>query len=173
MIGGITDVNSLIAKACEKNKIPIVSTHRGGFLGYCWTPFHERYELADCDYYICGGPGATETFEKPSPMTRWRPERKRAKPVTLGSAWIDEMVTEYRKERQSSKNIHTEVTSERERKRKTIMYVMSAFLGDNCYIGYIFHPEIWLWRFQLELVSFLAKFPNIDILLLRVYARSY
>lgn len=165
LTGGMIDINSLIAKACDKNKIPIVSTHRGGFVGYCRMPFHERYELADADYFICGGPGATETFEKPSPMTRWRPERKRARPVTLGSAWIDELVTEYRKEIPPSENIHTEAPSDRLRKRKSIMYVMSALLGDNCYIGYIFHPEIWLWRFQFELVNYLAKFPDIDILL--------
>lgn len=165
MTGGMIDVNSLIAKACDKYKTPMVSTHRSGFLGYCWMPFHERYELADADYYICGGPGAAETFEKPSPMTRWRPERKRAKPIALGSAWIDEMVTEYRKEKSPSENVYQKETADRLQKRKTIMYVMSALLGDNCYIGYIFHPEIWLWRFELELIDFLAKFPDIDVLL--------
>ena len=50
MTGGMTEVNSLIAKACDEYKIPMVSTHRGGFLGFCRTPFHERYELADADY---------------------------------------------------------------------------------------------------------------------------
>ena len=165
MTGGMIEVNSLIAKACDKYKIPMVSTHRGGFLGYCRTPFHERYELADADYYICGGPGATETFEQPSPMTRWQPERKKAKPVTLGSVWIDEMVSEYRKEKYPQKNIYQEETADEYRKRRTIMYVMSALLGDNCYIGYVFHPEIWLYRFQLELIDFMTKFPNIDLLL--------
>ncbi len=165
MTGGMIEVNSLIAKACDKYKTPMVSTHRSGFLGYCQAPFHERYELADTDYYICGGPGATETFEKPSPMTRWQPERKRARPVTLGSVWIDEMVAEYRKEKYLRENACQEETADRIQKRKTIMYVMSALIGDNCYIGYVFHPEIWLCRFQLELINFLAKFPNIDVLL--------
>jgi hypothetical protein len=165
MTGGMMDVNSLIAKACDKYKTPMVSTHRGGFLGYCLTPFHERYELADADYYICGGPGATETFEIPSPMTRWQTERKRAKPVTMGSVWIDEMVAEYRKEKYLRKNACQEETADRLQKRKTIIYVMSAILGDNCYIGYVFHPEIWLYRFQLELINFMKKFPNIDVLL--------
>jgi hypothetical protein len=165
MTGGMIEVNSLIAKACDKYKIPMVSTHRGGYLGYCRIPFHERYEMADADYYICGGPGATETFEKPSPMTRWQPERKRAKPVTLGSVWIDEMVAEYRKKKYQHENVCQEKNIDRFQKRKTIMYVMSALLGDNCYIGYVFHPEIWLYRFQLELINFLAKFPNIDVLL--------
>ena len=42
---------------------------------------------------------------------------------------------------------------------------MSALLGDNCYIGYIFHPEIWLWRFQCDLVRFFAKFTDIELIL--------
>jgi hypothetical protein len=163
MTGGMMDINSVIGKACSKYNVPMVSTHRGGFLGYCLTPFHERYELADADFYLCGGPGAAGTFAAPSPMARWRPERKRARPVVTGSAWVDELVTRYRTAKPCSAEQMT--ADQKLPKRKTIMYVMSALLGDNCYIGYIFHPEIWLWRFQYELINLLSRCPDIDVIL--------
>lgn len=161
MTGGMMSQNTVIARACSRYSIPMVSTHRGGFLGYCYTPFHERYEMADADYYISGGRGATETFSKPSDGARWRPERKRAKPVTLGQTWLDVLVEKYRKPQTTNITINPDGIS----KRKKIMYVMSALLGDNCYIGHIFHPEIWLWRFQAELISFLSGFQDVDVIL--------
>ena len=161
MTGGMMDQNSVIAKACNKYSVPMASTHRGGYLGYCYTPFHERYEMADADYYLCGGPGATETFSKPAPGSHWRGDRKRAKPVTLGLSWLEELVEEYR----TPKTTNMTAPPAGPDKRKTIMYIMSAMLGDNCYIGHIFHPEIWLWRFQAELISFLSKHPDIDVIL--------
>jgi hypothetical protein len=161
MTGGMMDINNVIGRACGKFQIPMISTHRGGFLGYCVMPFHERYELADADYFLCGGTGAAQTFDKPSPMARWRPERKRAKPVVTGSAWIEDLVAQYRKPDQKLQN------------RRTIMYIMSALLGDNCYTGYIFHPEIWLWRFQCELITLLSQFPDIDVILKRPMSDRY
>lgn len=162
MIGGMMDQNCIIARSCSKHSIPMVSTHRGGYLGYCYSPFHERYEMADADHYICGGPGATETFSEPAPGSRWRTGRKRAIPVTLGSAWLDDLAARYRSKKHAIENMNKKPHN---RNQRTIMYVMSALLGDNCYIGHIFHPEIWLWRFQAEAISFMAKYPDIKVIL--------
>lgn len=166
MVGGMIFDNTLIARACDKYKIPVVSNHRGGFIGYSLMPFHERYDLADADYFICSGNGTADTFKNPSPMAHWRADRKRAKPVALGAYWIDKLVEKYRNGAKPSLSINSKTVSfDLPSERKKIIYVMSALLGDNCYIGYIFHPEIWLWRFQYDLVSFFAKFPNIELIL--------
>ena len=87
-------------------------------------------------------------------------------PVALGAYWIDKLVEKYRNGAKPSLSINSKTVSfDLPSERKKIIYVMSALLGDNCYIGYIFHPEIWLWRFQYDLVSFFAKFPNIELIL--------
>lgn len=161
MTGGMMSQNLVIARACNRYSIPMVSTHRGGFLGYCYMPFHDRYDMADADFYISGGAGATETFSKPPDGARWRPERKRAKPVTLGMAWLDGLVDKYRKPQMTNITINSDGLN----KRKKIMYVMPALMGDNCYIGHVFHPEIWLSRFQVELISFLSRFQDVDVIL--------
>lgn len=166
MIGGMIYGNTSIAKACHKYNIPVVSNHRGGFIGYNLMPFHERYDMADADYFICSGNGAVDTFKNPSPMAHWRADRKRAKPIALGAYWIDELVEKYRNGLKPSISINSKaVNLGWSSERKKIIYVMSALLGDNCYIGYIFHPEIWLWRFQCDLVRFFAKFPDIELIL--------
>ncbi len=158
MTGGMVLGNSLVAKACDKHKVPVVSSHRGNFMGYSLLPFHERYDLADADYYICNGIGNAETLKYPSPMSRWCPERKRAIPVVIGAAWLDELVAKCRKEKPQTLN-------KKVSEHKTIMYVMPEMIGDNCYLGYTLHPEIWLRRFEFELIRILTAFPDIELLL--------
>jgi len=48
---------------------------------------------------------------------------------------------------------------------KKIIYVMSALHGDNAYLGYAFHPQIWYCRFQQRLISFLGTYTNIKLIL--------
>ncbi len=174
MIGGMIYGNTSIARACDKYNIPVISNHRGGFIGYNLMPFHERYDLADADYFICSGNGAAHTFKNPSPMAHWKADRKRAIPIPMGACWLDELVGRYRNGMELSMSVNQKTANLKvPSKRKTIMYVMSALLGDNCYIGFIFHPEIWLWRFQYDLVTFFTKFPHIDLILKPPLAERY
>ncbi|MHC4815741.1 MAG: hypothetical protein ACYTFN_21930 [Planctomycetota bacterium] len=151
--GGMMDRNAVLGKAAHAAGIPMVSIHYGGFLGYSLLPMHERYDLANADYFATGGEGAARTFAQPSSYASWRPERRRARPVPLGAPWVEEIVAAERPRGGG------EATGRR------IMYVMSALLGDNAYLGYAFHPEIWYHRFQRRLIEALSRFPDCHVLL--------
>ena len=145
------------------------SIHYGGFLGYCVLPFHERYDLADADYFICNGEGAVKTLERPSPLTFWNPNVKRAKPFAVGAPWIEDLVKGQRKNK--AKNDDSERCVRQGNHKtgdhadRTIMYIMSALVGDNRYLGYVHHPEIWYWKLQRELVKRMSRFPDVRVLL--------
>jgi hypothetical protein len=67
LFGGITHSHFVLARAARAEGIPIVSSHKGGFLGYSYLPNMERYDLAECDYFCCNGPGAAATFRQSHP----------------------------------------------------------------------------------------------------------
>ncbi|MEE9126423.1 MAG: hypothetical protein V3U11_04730, partial [Planctomycetota bacterium] len=157
--GGMMERNAVLGRLAHACGIKVLSIHYGGYLGYSLMPLHERYDLADADYFATGGEGACRTLEQPSPEASWRPERKRARPVPLGAPWIEDIVV---KERARPRT--TEQPTERTRGRR-IMYVMSALLGDNVYLGYVFHPEIWYQRLQRRLIQALSCFADCHVLL--------
>ncbi|MFP5223878.1 MAG: hypothetical protein ACLGSA_16425 [Acidobacteriota bacterium] len=154
-LGGMIFQNHALAKAAARHGVPVVSFHKGGYLGYSLLPMHERFEMAEADYYVCNGQGAARTFAAAPPQAHWRPGRKRGVPVPLGAAWLDRMVRE-----RTGARPEPDPTDP----RPTVVYVMSAFLGDNTYLGYVFQPEIWLQRLQLEMVEFFTGFPDIRFL---------
>lgn len=169
LTGGMVDRNSIVAKAAQAYGIPMVSIHGGGYIGYCLLPMHERYDLAEADYFICGGLGAAETLAVPSSVSFWRPQTKRAKPVPLGNPWINGLVSRDR----FSGNRGGEKTpversvefQKRDKQAPVIMYVLAAMVGDNRYLGYVFYPEIWYYQFQRRVIENFAKFPGIRFLL--------
>lgn len=158
--GGMVGRNSIICKAAAAQGIPVVSIHYGGYIGYCDLPMHERYDLAGADYFVCGGRGAAEALGSPSPLSFWKPGTKRAKPVPIGNAWLEDLM--------SREKVEAEIPSGDQRTaRRTpvIMYVMAALVGDNRYLGYVFYPEIWYYRFQRQVIESFAKFPDVRFLL--------
>jgi hypothetical protein len=126
LFGGITHGHFVLARAARREGIPVVSSHKGGFLGYAYLPMHERYDLAECDYFHCNGPGAVATFQQSHPEACWNPETPRAVPATLCATWAASAAPE---------------VALPDNKRRRVMLVMPAFLGDNCYMGYVFSPE--------------------------------
>lgn len=149
--GGMTERNSVVCRAAEEHGVPILSMHFGGYVGYAHMPMHERYDLGNADYFATGGEGGVRMMGSPRPEAHWPPERKRATPVALGSTWVEDIARETR-----AKPIDPP--------RRRIMYVMSALLGDNAYLGYIFHPEIWYQRFQRKLVETLLSYPEHEVI---------
>lgn len=152
MSGGMNGCNYLVGKATDELNIPFVSIHKGGFLGYSLLPMHEHYDMENCDFFICNGKGAEDTFREPSPMSYWKKGLKRAKPIPLGTPWTASI----------RNNGHCELKAG---KQRTIMYVMSAVVGDNMYLGYAFHPQIWYYRFQQRLIKFLSRYPETKVIL--------
>ena len=45
------------------------------------------------------------------------------------------------------------------------MYVLSALVGDNKYLGYVFAPEIWYWRFVRKVITALNLRDDVKILI--------
>jgi hypothetical protein len=169
LTGGMVGRNSIVAKAGQTHGIPTVSIHYGGYIGYCLLPMHERYDLAEADYFICGGFGAAKTLATPAPTSFWRLQTKRAKPVPLGNPRIDELVNQNRLSRDTGRK---KTPAERpvgfqtgDNQAPVVMYVTSALVGDNRYLGYVFYPEIWYYQFQRRVIEYFAKFSKIRFLL--------
>jgi hypothetical protein len=143
LTGGIEGRNYVVARTAAAAGTPVVSYHYGGFLGFSELPMHERYDLAWVDWFVCNGDGGARSFQTPSARVRWRPEVKRGRPVAIGSPWVDRLVAETRASAPATQADGP----------LRLMYVMSALVGDNRYLGYVFHPEIWYTRFQRRLVE--------------------
>uniref|UniRef100_I2Q7L9 Uncharacterized protein n=1 Tax=Desulfovibrio sp. U5L TaxID=596152 RepID=I2Q7L9_9BACT len=155
VLGGMVFKHHVLARAAARHGATVVSCHKGGYLGFSCLPMHERYEFAEADYYACNGSGAARTFQSPPPQAHWRAGRKRGRPVPLGGAWLEDMVRQ---------RTGTRPTLDPADPRPTVVYIMSAFLGDNTYLGYVFQPDFWLQRLQFEMVKFFEGFPDIRFL---------
>jgi hypothetical protein len=153
LAGGWVDEHHVLARISNEAKIPTVSYHYGGYLGYSIIPKHERYDFAECDYFIVGGVGAEETFMNPAPQTHWNSAVKRARPVPTGLGWVV--------------NTHdAQVDGARSFTPKLrIMVILNALVGDCRDLGYVFHPEISYWRFKRRVVERLLRDPDISILI--------
>jgi len=169
--GGMIHQNYIIAKAAEALRIPFVTTHFGGYMGYCDLPLHERYDRGGADYFICGGTGAASSNSQPSPLSFWRPETKFARPVAVGLPWLDELVHRYRRNGSESTDAGMNNSAEKvdhgheEPGGLTVMYVMSAMVGDLAYLGYVFVPDITVWRFQCRVVEAFERHPSVRLIL--------
>ena len=152
--GGWVADHYVIARLAQRVGLPTVSCHYGGFLGFSLLPKHERYDFAECDYFLCGGEGAERVFRKPSPQARWNPAVKRAKPVPTGIPWASELPTKV------PKNTTVEPNS-----RRRIMLVLNALLGDCRDLGFVFPPETEYWRFTRKVIELLAEKLDVDIVI--------
>jgi hypothetical protein len=147
LFGGLVDTHYILARVAARHGVPVVSYHIGGFHGFSLIPIHERYDRAECDYFVCGGPVARDTFAAPPAEARWRDDVRRARSVPLGAPWIADLVR------------HARRGSPAPRPIKRVMVVLNALLGDCRYLGRVFPPEIAYWRFTRRLVERLAKEP--------------
>jgi hypothetical protein len=147
--GGMVDRHHVIGRIARRHGVPFVSHHYGGFLGFSLLPSHERYDLAECDYFICGGPEGRDTFRAPAPMTRWNEAIPRARPVALGLPWVEQSVRASSEPRAA-------------RARPRVMVVANATVGDCRYLGYVFPPEIAYWRFLRRLIEVLRRL-DVDV----------
>jgi hypothetical protein len=150
LAGGWVEEHYVMARVADAANVPTVSYHYGGYLGYSLLPKHERYDFAECDYFIAGGPGAAATFARPAPQTRWNPSVKRARPIPTGIGWL---------ESKAAKSAGEPVG-----RKLRVMLVLNALVGDCRDLGYVFHPEIAYWRFTRRVVERLAREPDIEIL---------
>jgi hypothetical protein len=150
--GGWVMDHYVIARIAEKANLPTISYHYGGFLGFSLLPKHERYDFAECDYFLCGGSGAAEAFNRPSAQTHWNTSVKRAIPVPTGVPWI-------------VSHMNSRLTkSGSQPSRKRVMVILNALLGDCRDNGFQFSPEIQYWRFTRRLVDRLIQETDLDII---------
>ncbi len=161
--GGMEGRHYVVARVAGARGIPVVSCHFGGFLGFSLLPMHERYDLAEADYFLVGGPGCVRTFANPCPQAAWNPRTKRAVPVALGLPWVEELVERYR----TPPALPASPPSADRPAPATLrlMYVMSALAGDNHYLNYVYLPEVAYWRLQRRLVETIAAFSNVRLIL--------
>jgi hypothetical protein len=142
--GGLVDSHYVIARVAQRWKVPFVSHHYGGFLGFSLLPMHERYDLAECDYFLCGGFEGRNTFLLPSPLSRWNPKVRRARPVAVGLPWVDAGYQRRSPRRRAASS-------------RRVMVVVNATVGDCRYLGYVFPPEIAYWHFTRRVIRELAR----------------
>jgi hypothetical protein len=151
--GWVTD-HYVVARIAQRVGLPTVSYHYGGFLGFSLLPKHERFDFAECDYFLCGGVGAERTFEHPAPQTHWNPAVRRAQPIATGVPWVVELLASRRT---------TLLT--RSPCRRRIMFVLNALLGDCRDLGFQFTPEIQYWRFTRKVVERMRECDDIEIII--------
>jgi hypothetical protein len=147
LFGGLIDTHYVLGRVAARHGVPVVSYHNGGFHGFSLIPIHERYDRAECDYFICGGPIARDTFAVPPEEARWRREVRRARPVPLGAPWIADLVRRERCEPPVARPV------------RRVMVVLNALLGDCRYLGRVFPPEIAYWHFCRRLIERLGREP--------------
>lgn len=160
--GGMIEDNSVVGSIAAHYGIPVISTHFGGLIGYCTLPIHERYDLAYSDYYVAGGNGAVNTLLKRYKNAYWVRGERRAQPVPIGLSWVDRLIEEQR-EKKTGPELNISAGNKSGKKR--IMYVLSALVGDNKYLGYVFAPEIWYCRFVRKVITALNMHDDVKILI--------
>jgi hypothetical protein len=147
--GWVTD-HYVVARIANDLGLPTASCHYGGFLGFSLLPQSERYDFAECDYFLCGGVGAERTFRQPAPQTRWNPKVKRAVPVGTGMPWLS-----------SKPAMHSNIADGPRR----IMLILNALVGDCRNLGYTSQPEIGYWRFTRAVIKKLQEKHAIEIII--------
>lgn len=159
--GGMVGANYVYGRICARYKKPFFSHHFGGFIGFSIMPTHERYDLAECDYFICGGDGAVKTLNSPSKQSCWRQGVKRAVPVPTGLPWLQDDMDTHRQPRIfSTKRV------------KRIMLILQALLGDCRFFGHIFMPEIEISSVMFRIVNRLLK-EDIEIVIKQPLSDRY
>ena len=159
--GGIVGSNYIFGRICHRYRIPFFSYHFSGFTGFSILPTHERYDLAECDFFICGGSGAMEGLRAPPPQARWRTGVKRAVPIPTGLPWLQDEMKNYRQPR---------VFGNKQVRR--IMVILSALVGDCRYLGYTFIPEIENSRSMFRVVKRLLE-EEIEIVIKQPLKNRY
>jgi hypothetical protein len=149
--GWVTD-HYVVARIARRVGLPTVSYHYGGFLGFSLLPKHERFDFAECDYFLCGGFGAEHALRQASSQTRWNPAVKRARPVATGVPWAARLMA-------SRNEMHLK------QDRRRVMLVLNALVGDCRDLGFVFPPETEYWRWTRKVVECLAKWDDIEILI--------
>lgn len=156
MTGGMVFDNYTIARLCTKYHIPIFSVHYGSGSGFAARPTHDRYDLADFDVFVVNGVGSRAAYQYPDKISYWRKDRKRAKPIAVGALWLDDFIEKYRN--------HNNGKSQVVRHRKRLMYVTQSLNGDLRYLGYVFPPEIWYYKFQIRFFDFISQYKDVELL---------
>jgi hypothetical protein len=149
--GWVTD-HYVVARIARLVGLPTISYHYGGFLGFSLLPKHERFDFAECDYFLCGGIGAELTFRQPALQTRWNPSVRRAQPVATGLPWAARLMT-------SQPDMHLK------QDRRRVMLVLNALLGDCRDLGFVFPPETEYWQWTRKVINCLAKWDDIEIVI--------
>lgn len=154
LTGGMVEANYVLARAAREAGVPMVSYHYGGFLGFSLLPIHERYDMAECSHFLCGGPGSLRTFAEPSPLTRWISSVPRARPVVTGLPWVQALVRQSRDE---------DLPQTRRTGPRRVMVILSAIVGDIRYIGYVYPPEFADVALHRRIITTLAAMRDVEV----------
>lgn len=146
--GGVVHSHFVLARAARAEGIPVVTWHKGGFLGYAYVPVLERYDLAESDFFLCNGPSAVRTLAVSHSEACWNRETPRAVPVPLCAPWV----------------FSAPSTKKYPGRRYRVMYIMSAILADNCYMGYTFPPEVEYVQLQVKIWKLARANPLVDFI---------
>lgn len=152
LAGGWVADHYVVARIANGVGLPTASCHYGGFLGYSLLPKGERYDFAECDYFLCGGAGAARTFRQPASQARWNPKVKRAVPVVTGMPWLSGSQAILSDRRDVSRPV------------RRVMLVLNALVGDCRDLGYTTSPEIGYWRLTRAVINKLREKRDIEIL---------
>jgi hypothetical protein len=156
---GSQGTNRLVAKAAHAAGVPVVTQHYGEFFGYADWPMIEHEDLIEVDYFWCYGSGSEHHLQRPSRSAHLPLGTKRARPVAVGSPWLDELVANQRRKESGLQDRGT--TSHKSRR---VMYVFGALYGDRRYFSYHMYPDIWYWHLQRDVIKTCAGFPDVRLL---------
>jgi hypothetical protein len=143
----MSGVSMPLVKAAGDAGIPSLNMQHGGLYGYAEFPITEYLDFLGPDVFMTYGSGVTRFLEEPSRAAGILPGDPRAKPVSVGSPVLDNLLKMHR-------NPKAKARGDRER---TLMYVITNLGGDFRYHSYHMYPDIWYWRLQREVVCECAR----------------
>lgn len=147
--GGMANEAFVLTRAARLAGAITVNQHKGGYLGYCLSPMHERYDLGEADFYITNGRESAKNLVTPCEECSWPVGYRRATPVAVGAAWVW--------------NIHAARRVPRDRKEVRICYLLEGKIGDNSYLGKIMRPSFTQCATERAVIDIFKDHPEIQL----------
>jgi hypothetical protein len=154
LAGGWVGDHYIIARIANLVGLPIISAHYSGFIGYSLIPKHERFDMAWCDYFLCGGRISQSVLSEPSKQAAWNNKVKRANPLALGFPWVYSVFC-----RRATARLRNREDPLR------VMVILNSINGDCRDLGFVTPPEIEYWRFTRRLVMTLLGKAHVEVII--------
>ena len=134
-----------VLAASREARIPTALYQHGGGYGILDLPMVERHDLGLPGYFLAYGDGVSEFLDRPG-------RRRRARVLPVGSIALRRLMRA-----QAAPPRPSPPT-------RTVVYVVTNFVGDSGYFDYRTYPDLGYWRLQREVVRRCAARGNIRLI---------